>query len=135
MIQNKLSPFKTPLAKIKAEGDLNKPGVYLLFQANMGPPTFVGRHDISLFQGMKDHRDAGIHKYYKILPCSTSDEGFKWESIYWHTGQKTILNAESRGGHHPMKPNGSHARCPYPGCNHETVYYAPLPDESQNPGS
>lgn len=130
MIKNKLSPYKTPLAKIKPEGDLNKPGVFLLYQANMGPPTFVGRADVSLYQGMKKHRDEGIHKYYKILPCENPAEAFKWESIYWHTGQKTILNSESRGGFHPMRPTGSHAKCPYPGCTHEDVYVAPLPDET-----
>lgn len=118
MAKSKLSAVKGILAKLdRHKRELSKPGVFILYKTNLGPPHLVGRHDVSMYLGISEYKSNPDYKYYKYLPCKTADDAYKWECIYWHTGQKTLDNSEERGGKHPKRPAGSRVHCPFPNCS------------------
>ncbi|MCB9231834.1 MAG: hypothetical protein H6581_09240 [Bacteroidia bacterium] len=114
---SKLSAVKGDLAKLdRHKLELSRPGVFILYKSNLGPPHYVGRDEVSMYLGMGEFRNNPDYKYYKFLPCKTGDDAYKWECIYWHTGQNTLDNSAERGGKHPKRPAGSTVKCPFPGC-------------------
>ena len=127
MKAHKLSPIKTPLAKLSARKVPHSPGVYILYRTNMGAPAYVGRDDYRLFDALDDHRRAGRYKYFKFMVCNDPVDAFQWECMFWHKGQATIDNSESNGGRHPAPPRGELVDCPFPGCTHELRPATPEP--------
>ncbi len=119
MEKQKTQTVRRPLSKVRsAEGDFKKPGVFILFKGALGNPSYVGRSDSSLFEGLMAHHNSKVYQFYKIFPCHSSREAFHLECMFWHKAADTLDNGAAHGGHHPLSPMGSGFTCEFPGCEH-----------------
>ncbi|HHG84659.1 MAG TPA: hypothetical protein ENJ82_07910 [Bacteroidetes bacterium] len=116
MKAHKLSPVKIPLAKLAPGKVPHAAGIYILYRTNMGAPAFVGRDDFRLYDAVDTMRLQGKYHYFKYMRCNSAVDAYQWECMFWHKGQATLDNAETRGGKHPQPPRGESTACPYPGC-------------------